>query len=276
MKKPHLIPLEKSKKVIYLDRRGKSKKKSFLSVLFGVLGFICLLYCLSIGLFVEYGTQFFLIWGIMACFFGVMSYLLYQRTWLERIPKWVKRCFIGICLLGMLLFVIVEGMILGQFAAQAAPCADYVIVLGAKWKSTGPSYVLQERLDEAVEYLQKNPDTKVIVSGGQGSDEVMSEAAGMQQYLINAGIAEEKIYIEDQSSNTYENLKFSSQLLNKEEDRVVLVTNNFHVFRAKSIALKQGYVHVEGLAADYYPGMLANSLLREFLGVVKDFWVGNL
>ena len=98
----------------------------------------------------------------------------------------------------------------------------------------------------------------------------------MRGYLLQAGIEESRILVEDASSNTYENLVFSGELLDRENDKVVIVTNNFHVFRALSIAKKQGYHKAEGLAASSVLGMGPNNLLREFLGVLKDFWVGNL
>lgn len=277
MKKPHLIPFEKSKRIIYLERRGKEKTKTPLSAkIFAVLGVLCLLYCLSILLFMGYGTTFFLIWGAMSVGCGILSLLLAHREWLHKIPGWIRVSFVIFAALGLLLFVIVEGLILSQFGAKPQSGADYVLVLGAQWKANGPSYVLQKRLDAAIQYLTDNPDTLVIVSGGQGSNERISEAAGMQSYLVTAGIAEERIFMEDQSTNTCENLVFSSALLDKSSDRVVLVTNNFHMYRAGRIAQKQGYAHVEGLAAGSYPGMLPNNLLREFLGVIKDFCVGNL
>lgn len=162
------------------------------------------------------------------------------------------------------------------FGATPSPGADYCIILGAQWKESGPSYVLQKRLDAALDYLNRNEGTMVIVSGGQGGNEPISEAEGMKEYLMNAGIAEERIITEDTSTTTNENLINSSEFLDKENDRVVLVTNNFHVFRACSIARKQGYKHLEGLAAGSYPAMLPNNLLREFLGVIKDSFVGNL
>lgn len=277
MKKDHLIPFEKSKKVIYLDRRGKENRKlPFAAKILGVLGVLCLLYCLIIFFFMGYGSMFFLIWGAMAVACGILSLFLSHREWLARLPKWFKAGFVICFTMGLALFGIVEGMIFSEFAATPQANADYVLILGAQWKTNGPSYVLQKRLDEGIVYLQDNPDTKVIVSGGQGSNEPISEAAGMQSYLIAAGIAEERILMEDQSTNTYENLVFSSTLLDKENDRVVLVTNNFHVFRAEQIAEKQGYKHIEGLAADSYPAMLPNNLLREFFGVMKDFFVGNM
>ena len=162
------------------------------------------------------------------------------------------------------------------FPSREAPCAEYLIVLGARWKSAGPGEVLRRRLDKAVSYLEQNPDTRVIVSGGQGDNEAISEAEGMRGYLLQAGIEESRILVEDASSNTYENLVFSGELLDRENDKVVIVTNNFHVFRALSIAKKQGYHKAEGLAASSVLGMGPNNLLREFLGVLKDFWVGNL
>lgn len=277
MKREHLIPFEKSKRVIYLDKRGKAQRRIPLSAMFfGVLGVLCLVYCLTILLFMGYGTSFFLIWGAMAVACEILAFVLTRREWLKRLPKWLKRACLGCFVIGLLLFGVVEGFILSQFGARPQPGADYVVVLGAQWKTSGPSYVLQKRLDAAIEYLNENPKTKVIVSGGQGSNEPISEAAGMQSYLVAAGIAKDRILMEDKSTNTCENLVFSSELLDETNDRVVLVTNNFHMYRAGKIAEKQGYAQVEGLAADSYPAMLPNNLLREALGVVKDFLMGNM
>lgn len=275
-RKEHLIPIEKRRKVIYLERRGPESKKLFWPILCGIIGIACFLYCLSIALFMGYGTKFFLIWGVIAVFFGMLSLLLLQQKWVKKIPKWIKVIFLILLTIGCLFFATIEGFIFSEFSAKAKPGADYVIVLGAQWKPSGPSYVLQKRLEKAIEYLNQNPETKVIVSGGQGANEPISEAEGMATYIEQAGIAKERIVQEDQSTNTDENLKFSGELVNKENDKVVLVTNNFHMFRALHIAQKQGYAHIEGLSAKSYPAMVPNNLLREFFGVVKDFLVGNL
>ena len=127
-------------------------------------------------------------------------------------------------------------MICAQFFAVPPAGADYCIVLGAQWKSNGPSDVLRRRLDAAVEYLVENPETKVIVTGGQGQNEVLAEGVGMAGYLSDAGIENSRILIEDKATNTYENLVFSAEYLDEAKDTVVLVTNNFHVFRAVKIA----------------------------------------
>lgn len=275
-KSDKLIPFEKSRRVIRLDKRGQERSRYYIVAnVFGILGVACLVYCAGIAI-AGFGTYFFLIWGgIGAVCIGLWA-LLRSRRIMEAIPGWIKSACCVIFVLGLLLFGTVEGRILSQYNAEAAPGADYLIVLGAQWKSTGPSEVLRRRLDKAVSYLEQNPGTIVIVSGGQGDNETISEAEGMRGYLLQAGIEESRILVEDASSNTYENLVFSKELLDCENDRVVVATNNFHVFRALSIAKKQGYHKAEGLAASSVLGMGPNNLLREFLGVLKDFWVGNL
>lgn len=270
-----MVPFEKSKRVIYLERRGQNKKPSLGAGILFSLGVLCLFYCLVIALFMGYGSLFFLIWGVAGIFFCLLGVLLSRQEWLLRIPKWLRNSFVVCCGVGLLIFVVVEGMIISRFSSQAAPGADYMIVLGAQWKPSGPGYMLQKRLEEAVDYLNQNPDTMVIVSGGQGHDEVISEAEGMKDYLTEAGIPGERILTEDKSTSTEQNLRYSAELLNKEEDTVVLVTNNFHMFRALMLAKKQGYVHIEGQSAASYPAMVPNNMVREFFGVVKEFLIGG-
>lgn len=275
--KNHLIPLERSKKVIRLDRRGKAPGRMFAPALIcALLALLCMSYCLSIFFFMGYGTRFFLIWGVIALGFAGLGFLFWKPDLRERIPAAIKKGFVVLATVGVLCFALVEGLIFSQFKAEAQAGADYVIVLGAQWKMNGPSYVLQKRLDAAAAYLRENPDTMVIVSGGRGSNEPISEAEGMAGYLMNAGIGSERILLEDRSTDTNENLEFSAEYIDKSEDRVVVVTNDFHVYRATQIARKKGFARVEGLAAGSYPAMLPNNLLREFFGVTKDFLAGNM
>lgn len=274
--KQKLIPFEKSKKDIDQEQRGKTKRGiPPVAVFFWILGACCILYCMGVA-FVGFGTYFFLVWGLLGVLSLLVGTFLSSRERVIRLPMWLRITVSVLFLTGVILFCTVEGMILTKFNEKPQPGADYLIILGAQWKPEGPSEVLRRRMDKAVEYLKENPDTIVIVSGGQGSNELMSEAAGMRQYLVNAGISDEKILVEDASTNTMENLVFSGRLLDKENDRVVITTNNFHVFRALKIAKKQGYANAEGMAASSVAGLMPNNLLREFLGVVKDFLMGNL
>ena len=274
--KNKFISFEKSKKVIFMEQRGKVERGvPWEAVLFWILGLCCILYCIGVAI-VGFGTYFFLVWGLIGLVSLLVGTFLSNREKVHRLPKWLRIVVKVIFLAGVILFCAVEGLILSQYNAKPQPGADYIIILGAQWKQEGPSEVLRRRLDKAVEYLKENPDTVVIVSGGQGSDEPISEAAGMRQYLVDAGISDEKILMEDSSTSTMENLVFSGRFLNRENDRVVIVTNNFHVFRALKIAEKQGYANAEGMAASAVVGLAPNNLLREFLGVVKDFMKGNL
>ena len=242
-----------------------------------LLGIIFFGYFCGIAFSMGHGSNFYFIWLFLAA--GCVGLaLLMKKGFLEaHVPLWLRRVFVACVLIGAVLFLFVEGCIISGFGERGKPGTDYIIVLGAQMKTNGPSKALQYRLDEAARYLNENPDTLVIVSGGQGTDEHISEAQGMYDYLVDRKeIAPERILMEDKSKNTFQNLTFSAELLDKEKDSVAVVSNNFHVFRAVRIARKAGYENVCGIAARGEPFHQANNMLREFFGVAKDFLVGNI
>ena len=241
-----------------------------------ILGIFFLLYFLGVKISGGYGTNFYFIWLMMGLALIAWAVCMKKGILIPHIPIWIRRICLALVCLGCLLFVLVEGLILSGFMARGDAGLDYVIVLGAQMKEHGPIRVLQMRLDTAYDYLVENPDTKAIVSGGQGSDEHISEAQGMYDYLVGRGIAPERIIREDQSRNTSQNINYSSAFLDKEKDSVGIVTNNFHIFRATHIAKKSGYKQVCGIAAPSEWMLQGNNMLREFAGVVKDFLVGNI
>lgn len=247
-----------------------------MQVILLVFGIFCLVYFLCIAFFVGHGTNFYFIWLLLGFGAILLSLLIRKGIWEHRLPGWFRRTFVILVCIGISLFLIVEGFIISGFSKSAPDGLDYLVVLGAQMKASGPSRALQYRLDAAIEYLVNNPDTCVIVSGGQGSDEHIPEAQGMYDYLISKGISAERIVKEDQSKNTFQNLTFSAQYLDKETDSVGVVSNNFHVFRAVKIAKKAGYQNVSGIAARGEPFLQLNNMMREFLGVMKDFLVGNM
>ena len=245
-------------------------------VILFLLGIVFLLYFLCIAFLVGHGTNFYFIWLILGVAVMVFAILLERGFFITHFPLWIRRTFVILVCMGVMIFVIVEGFIISGFSEKGQPGADYVIVLGAQMKAGGPSKALQYRLDEAIRYLNENPASKVIVSGGQGADEHISEAQGMYEYLVERGIAKERIIKEDRSVNTTQNLAFSAEYLDKEQDSVAVVTNNFHVFRAVKIAEKAGYQNVYGIAAKGEPFLKFNNMMREFFGVMKDFLFGNM
>lgn len=191
-------------------------------------------------------------------------------------PAILQKSIIAFLVLGLALFFFVEGLILTGFRAGGEAGLDYIIVLGAQMKEGGPSAALKFRLDKAYDYLAANENTICIVSGGQGANEPCSEAQGMYDYLVEKGISESRILMEDKSTDTSENIAFSAKLLNKESDRVGIVTNNFHVFRSVRLARHQGIKNVCGIAARSNVYFQLNNMVREFFGIMKDFVFGNL
>lgn len=241
-----------------------------------VIGILCLLYFLCIAFFVGHGTNFYFVWFLAGIFFigiyiGFLSGILPIA-----LPKWLSRILIMLFSLAAAFFMFAEGCIISGFFEKGVDNLDYIIVLGAQMKIDGPSRILKMRLDSACEYLIKNEKTKVVVSGGQGRDEHISEAQGMYEYLIAKGIAKDRIIQEDQSKNTHQNLIYSSTFLDKEKDTVGIVSNDFHIFRAVKLAKRAGYTQVYGIAAKSDPFLEANNMVREFLGLTKDFLMGNL
>lgn len=151
--------------------------------------------------------------------------------------------------IGIVAFCTIEGCIIGNMNAQGEPDLDYVIVLGAQVRESGPSKALRYRLDRTIDYLEENPDTICIVSGGQGHNEPFAEAQGMADYLQKHGIAENRIIQESKSESTMENIVNSKKLMRQENASVGIVTNDFHMFRALQIAHANGLKQAQGIAA---------------------------
>lgn len=143
---------------------------------------------------------------------------------------------------------------------------DYVVVLGAGLIGDQVTPLLASRIEKGIAIYQKHPGSKLIMSGGQGPDELMAEGQAMADYALEQGIPAEDIVIENQSTNTEENLKFSYALM-KPGSRFALVTNYYHVFRALLLARKLkikciGY----GARTKFYFSL--NAFIREFVGYV--------
>ena len=152
---------------------------------------------------------------------------------------------------------------------------EFIVVLGAQVQGDGPSLTLKKRLDKTLAFMQENPDKTVIVSGGQGPDEAHTEASVMARYLIEHGADASRVIEEDEASNTRENLLFSAKLAEAaglDTSRVLIVTSDFHMCRAKYIARTLS-MESYGLASDTWPWILkVNYTLREVFAFGKAFW----
>ena len=131
---------------------------------------------------------------------------------------------------------------------------DYIIILGCKTKKDGTlTPLLKGRVDKALEFRNNqlkinNKDLIFISSGGQGSDELIPEAESIKNYLLEQGIKEKNILVENKSTNTYENIKYSNNLIKKKDAKTIFSTTNYHVFRAGLIASEQG-LKIEGIGS---------------------------
>lgn len=241
-------------------------KKKITFLIFTVLALLCVVYS-GMVLATGSGTSFFLVWIGLAVLSFLFGYSIWKSFW-KKVPRLVKGICIAVVAVGFTAFFIVEGCIISQMHEKGKAGLDYIIVLGAQVRESGPSAALKYRLDEAVEYLEDNPKTICIVSGGQGANEPYSEAEGMAQYLKEQGIDASRILLEDKSLNTEQNMEYSKALI-KDGASVGIITNDFHLFRAKQIARKYGLDNVCGIAAKSTPVYLPNTMLREFLAEIK-------
>ena len=152
---------------------------------------------------------------------------------------------------------------------------DAVIVLGAGIKGELVSDPLARRLDKAVEYHAKNPAAPIVVSGGQGFEETITEALAMERYLISKGIPKDKIIKEEKSTSTNTNFNNSKEILDKYFDRqykIVFITNDFHIYRAARLAKAAGFSYTH-YHAKINRRTVPMTYLRECAAVIAA-WVG--
>ena len=188
--------------------------------------------------------------------------------------KTIFKILIILIIIALASFIIIEGLILIEGSKIEANKVDYVIVLGARLYGDIPSPALLERLKVAKEYLIENEDIKVVVTGGQGEDEYIPEAEAMAKYLMDNGIQKDRIIIEDKSTSTFENLQFGLDIIREFDDNedleVLIVTNKFHMFRAKSLGNRLGMT-TYGLPSKTPPTIVLQSYIREYFAIVKSF-----
>ena len=246
-------------------------------IMFGLCilaAFLCFLYCFIV-FSIRSGSRFYLIWGLGGLFFIALALMIRFDLW-SQFPLLLRRIICGLLLVGILAFVVAEGCIFAHYRDQGRPDLDYIIVLGAQMKPAGPSAVLKFRLDAAYDYLTANENTLCVVSGGQGPNEPCTEAQGMYDYLVERGISPERIFMEDKSTDTSENIAFSAEIIGGTDKDVGIVTNNFHVFRGMMLARHAGFENACGISARSNIYFQPNNLVREFFGIMKDLVCGNL
>lgn len=161
----------------------------------------------------------------------------------------------------------------GQSDWKTAEKSDYAVVLGAAVNESGvPSRIMRSRLRAALEFLERNPTATVILSGGRGPDEPMSEAQCMYNAMLDMGAEQDRLLMEDESHTTRENLINSMEIINGRggtDHPITLITSEFHQRRARYIAESLG---IESCAVSGHTDQWffrVNYTLREVFAFVK-------
>ena len=255
------------------------KKTAFRKVyntVVAVLGALFLLYFVCCGISLRFTVSALWIWlllGIYCLAKGMIS--------LDFIKRGIKPSkalrvlwivWLVIVYIMIFLFVVFECFALKDAFTPPKEGLNYLIVLGAKVDGEEPSPALRTRIEAAGEYLLSHPDCRAILTGGKGRDEGISEAECMHRKLILMGIDEERLIIEDKSTSTLENIKYSYDFLPDGEQKVGIVSSNYHIFRAKAF-----FKRVFGYEASGVPAKPDNlfwqphNFTREFVAYVADF-----
>ena len=267
------------------------------------LGVLCIAYFIVIVVYAGIGTSFAFIW----LFFAALLFFLFYGRWyysrnMDRIPRWVPVSVVTTCVAGVVALAVLCALVFLGAASSDKKNLDYVIVLGARVKEHTVSNSLKKRLDKAIEYAQENPDTMLVLSGGRGPGEDVSEAEVMRQYLEYNGVRPEQLLIEDRSVSTVENIAYSKVVIEEHRNRdkkelvpltrrttsvpyaiapdkpleIGVLTSNFHIYRARLTAEKWGFDNVYGISADSDPVLFIHLCVRECASIVKDRLMGNM
>ena len=221
----------------------------------------------------NFGVFFTLGLGLVLIGIGVFDKKIqaYAQNRLFRVLK--SFCVAGMCL------VIFLSMFLAFFGVSdtSAYKEDAVIVLGTSVHGKKVSNTLKHRLDKTVDYHKKNPEALIVVTGGKGVQEDVTEAYAMEKYLIEKGVNPDKIIKEEKAASTSENMKFSKEILDNRLDgnySVAVITNAFHIYRGAEFAQRAEIENITTLHADLEWYSVLPCYLRECFAVVKMWILG--
>lgn len=201
------------------------------------------------------------------------------------VPKLFKnsRTVIRIVTFLLCVFLLVAGItealiIKASFGSPHEEC-EYLLVLGAKVRSDGPSLSLLDRINRAYEYLTEHPNAIAVVSGGKGADEPITEAKCMYDSLVALGISPERIWMEEQATSTWENLQYSLALIEEKTGqrptKLAVLSSEYHLFRASLFTKAAGAEFIGIPAKTSYPILRMNYFLREVAGVWHYILLGG-
>ena len=188
--------------------------------------------------------------------------------------RWLT-ALLALLLAGAACFLIPFTVVLAGSHSDIQDDAHIMIILGCQVREDGPSILLKDRLDTALDYLEDHPDMVIVVSGGKGDDEHLSEARCMYNYLTEHGVDGGQILMEDQSRNTRENIRYSKDLLYAEgydlTQEMVVVSNGFHLARVRMLWGPAYNLNTLAAPSSHRPTLIW-MYIREPLALIKSFF----
>ena len=219
---------------------------------------------------------------VCCCLIGILAFYEVTRLLRPKFPKGMKvfrLIFTVILVIGLLVVGITEAAIIKASFGSPEETVDYVVVLGAKVRPTGPSASLWDRIYAARDYLEAHPNATAIVSGGMGGDEPMAEAQCMFDELVALGIDPERIWMEDRATSTWENLHFSLDLIEEKTgqrpEKIGVLSSEYHLFRASLFTKACGVEFVGIPARTSRITQMVNHFMREVAGVWHYILLGG-
>ena len=237
----------------------------------------------ALAFFLKFCVPGYSFSALVCC--GIIAVIVFYevtRLLLPRYPRVLKplRKVFTVCLIiGLLIFSITEGCIIGASFGNPEKQCDYFVVLGAKVRDDGPSVSLWDRIYGAESYLKSHPDAIAVVSGGQGADEPMSEGQAMYDELVKLGIDPERIWIEDKATSTRENITFALDLIEERTgtrpDTLGVVSSEYHLLRAGLLTRECGVDFVGIPAKTSRASQLVNHMMREAAAIWEYLVLGG-
>lgn len=239
-----------------------------------ILGILLCLYIIAINIMSGVRVAFSLpiiILGIILVIYHFVKGIIREKELLFKGFKFIR---IILCI-GLICFIGMEAVIV-SYPKHNEKKDDYILVLGAGLRDgTIPTEILRNRLDAAIECAEKNDKAYIVVSGGQGEDEDLPESHAMSKYLQENGVSKDRIIVEDESKNTFENFKYSKVKIEEhskkplEDIDVKIVTTDSHSFRSSIIAKKNGYENITSFSSSTVWYLIPITYTREAFAIVK-------
>ena len=259
------------------NRKGQYNMNTLQRIIF-TINIIVLAYFI-IPLFLGVNVNIGSITGIIISLL-FMGYLIFRgrihailKEWKKHsVKKWIYRGLLSM-MVAIISLVIIETSFMICAVCKTPKADATVVVLGCRVYGEKPSLSMTERLEAAYDFLMEHENAVCILSGGQGPGEDISESECMYRYLIQKGISESRLYKEEQSTTTRENLAFSQKLIEEKhlQPEIAIATSEYHEYRAGMIAqaLDMEYGAIPARTAIW---LLPTYYIRELYGILYE-WV---